>query len=101
MDAGTTFLLSAGDIHLWIIISDPKEVLAGRPRSAPCNRRHQSDPTTTPKRFRAGGLVFEQRHDDVRIQMVSQLNTSSASGIRGCRRPSSQPRHRDERPSAL
>ena len=24
MDAGTTFLLSAGDIHLWIIISDPK-----------------------------------------------------------------------------
>ena len=24
MVAGTTFLLSAGDIHLWIIISDPK-----------------------------------------------------------------------------
>jgi len=24
MDAGTTFLLSAGDIHLWVIISDPK-----------------------------------------------------------------------------
>jgi hypothetical protein len=24
MEAGTTFLLSAGDIHLWIIISDPE-----------------------------------------------------------------------------